>query len=32
VQEGDELVDALNAGLRMIKEDGTLEELIARWF
>ncbi len=32
VQPGDELVDALNAGLEMIKADGTLEALGAKWF
>ena len=32
VQEGDELVDALNAGLQMIKDDGTLDEIKAEWF
>ncbi|UCH26766.1 MAG: transporter substrate-binding domain-containing protein [Trueperaceae bacterium] len=32
VQEGDELVDALNAGLTMIQEDGTLDALISKWF
>lgn len=31
-QEGDELVDAFNAGLAMIQEDGTLDEIIAKWF
>ncbi len=32
VPEGDELVDALNAGLEMIKADGTLDALVAKWF
>lgn len=32
VQLGSDLLDALNAGLAMIKEDGTLDELIQRWF
>ncbi|NLG66026.1 MAG: transporter substrate-binding domain-containing protein, partial [Actinobacteria bacterium] len=32
VQPGDELVDALNAGLAAIKADGTLEALVAKWF
>ncbi len=32
VQPGDELVDALNAGLEQIREDGTLEQLVAKWF
>jgi polar amino acid transport system substrate-binding protein len=32
VQEGDELVDALNAGIEAIQADGTLDELIAKWF
>ena len=31
-QEGDELIDAFNAGLAMIEEDGTLEEITATWF
>ena len=31
VQEGDSLVDALNAGLAEIKADGTLDELEAKW-
>lgn len=31
VQLGDELVDALNAGLRMIREDGTLAALAEKW-
>jgi len=30
--EGDPLVDDFNAGLAMIKEDGTLDALIAKWF
>lgn len=30
--EGDPLVDDFNAGLEMIKADGTLDELIAKWF
>ncbi|MEX2535393.1 MAG: basic amino acid ABC transporter substrate-binding protein [Trueperaceae bacterium] len=32
VQEGDELVDALNAGIEAIQADGTLDELINKWF
>lgn len=32
VQIGDELLDALNAGLQMIKDDGTLDEIRDRWF
>lgn len=32
VQLGDELVDALNAGLAAIKADGTLAELVVKWF
>lgn len=32
VQPGDELVDALNAGLAAIKADGTLEALVVKWF
>ena len=32
VQEGDELVDALNAGLQQIKDDGTLQEIKDAWF
>lgn len=31
-QEGDPLVDAFNAGLAAIREDGTLDELIARYW
>ena len=31
-EEGDELIDAFNAGLMMIREDGTLNELVAEWF
>lgn len=31
VQPGDELVDALNAGLAMIKADGTLDALVDKW-
>ncbi len=30
--EGDPLVDAFNEGLAQIKADGTLDELIAKWF
>ncbi len=30
--EGDPLVDDFNAGLAMIQEDGTLDELVAKWF
>lgn len=32
VQIGDELLDALNAGLQMIKDDGTLDEIRDKWF
>lgn len=32
VQEGDEIVDALNAGIEAIEADGTLDELITKWF
>jgi polar amino acid transport system substrate-binding protein len=32
VQEGDELVDALNAGIEAIRDDGTLDRLIEKWF
>ena len=32
VQIGDELLDALNAGLQMIKDDGTLDEIRDNWF
>ena len=31
VQEGDALVDALNAGLAEIKADGTLDALVEKW-
>jgi polar amino acid transport system substrate-binding protein len=31
-RQGDELVDAINAGLAMIKADGTLDALVAKWF
>ena len=31
-QEGDELVDAFNEGLAAIKEDGTLDELIGKYW
>lgn len=31
VQEGDPLVDALNAGLAEIKADGTLDALVEKW-
>lgn len=31
-QEGDDLVDAFNEGLAMIKADGTLDELIAKYW
>jgi polar amino acid transport system substrate-binding protein len=30
-REGDENVDAFNAGLKMIQEDGTLDALVAKW-
>lgn len=30
-REGDENVDAFNAGLKLIQEDGTLAELVAKW-
>ncbi len=32
VQEGSDLVDALNAGLAQIREDGTLDALVQKWF
>ncbi len=32
MQIGDELLDALNAGLQMIKDDGTLDEIRDKWF
>ncbi len=32
VQQGDELLDALNAGLALIREDGTLDALVQKWF
>lgn len=32
VQIGDELVDALNAGIEMIRADGTLAALAEKWF
>lgn len=32
VPEGSGLVDALNAGLAMIQEDGTLDALVQKWF
>lgn len=32
VQEGDPLVDSLNAGIEAIRADGTLDELIEEWF
>ncbi len=32
VQEGSELVDALNAGLEQIRADGTLDGLVQKWF
>ena len=32
VPEGDPLVEALNAGIEEIQADGTLDELIAKWF
>jgi polar amino acid transport system substrate-binding protein len=31
-QEGDELVDVFNAGLTAIREDGTYDEIVAKWF
>lgn len=31
-EPGDELLDAFNAGLQMIEEDGTLEAIRAEWF
>lgn len=31
-QEGDPLIDAFNDGLAEIEEDGTLDELVAKWF
>ena len=30
-RDGDENVDAFNAGLKMIQEDGTLDGLVAKW-
>ena len=30
-EEGDELIDAFNAGLSQIEEDGTLDEILAKW-
>jgi polar amino acid transport system substrate-binding protein len=32
VRKGDELVDALNYGLALIKADGTLDALVDKWF
>jgi len=32
VQQGSELLDALNAGLAEIRADGTLDELVQKWF
>lgn len=32
VQQGSELVDALNAGLAEIRADGTLDSLVQKWF
>ena len=31
-QEGDPLIDAFDWGLEQIREDGTLDELVAEWF
>ncbi|MBS3967235.1 MAG: basic amino acid ABC transporter substrate-binding protein [Truepera sp.] len=31
-RQGDELVDAINAGLAMVKADGTLATLVGKWF
>jgi polar amino acid transport system substrate-binding protein len=31
-QEGSEYVDAFNYALNQLKEDGTLDDLIAKWF
>jgi polar amino acid transport system substrate-binding protein len=31
-QDGSEYVDAFNYGLAQLKEDGTLDELLAKWF
>jgi polar amino acid transport system substrate-binding protein len=31
-REGDENVDAFNTGLAAIQEDGTMDELVAKWF
>ncbi len=31
-EQGDELLDAFNEGLAALKADGTLDELIAKWF
>ena len=32
VRQGDELIDALNAGIAAIDEDGTLDALVEKWF
>ncbi len=32
VQQGDALLDALDAGLKAIKDDGTLDALVQKWF
>lgn len=32
VQQGDPLVDALDAGLKKIQDDGTLDALVKKWF
>ncbi|CAN5607154.1 transporter substrate-binding domain-containing protein [soil metagenome] len=31
-QQGSELIDPINAGLAMIREDGTLDALVEQWF
>ena len=31
-QEGDPMIDAFNAGLEQIRDDGTLDDLVAKWF
>jgi len=31
-RQGDELVDAINAGLAIVKAEGTLDALVAKWF
>ena len=31
-QEGDSIQDAFNVGLAMIKDDGTLQKLVVKWW